>query len=560
MNIKPVNSILRSWSIKRVLTVGALLATANGCEDVEINGEDRRPPLNGPPATSSTCTDTSQPVPECDWTTTPIKGGSKQLRALTVHKQLHVALQVKGDVNLGGKKISATETSGFVAKLTPDGKHIWSKGCKNIESLPSIAANKDDDVVFIASAKNNNTLTTCLEHLSGNPIPAPQNLSYVHAGQGGDPQNAIDPSSLHPTLSFGDVTLLPAPRLSFIVKFDENGTYRWHQIFKGLQIRTEFDDQQNLIVSGYENGVSDECKGDECIANHDGTTEGSWFISKFSANGNRLWTKRFPTQDDASKPIDRLMHAVAPSGEIFVAASFTSIVDILNHQLESVGERDVFIVRLIPEKTDGPGGRETVKVDEMRQIVGQSDMTLTDITVAEDGLPIVIGTFKGLLEYKDDPPGDESTLSKGDKFRVFMAKPLTKSKSPVFLKLIGIMSDPSINLKPFDLMVQRDDLNDPQVYPLKSDILVSGVLKEPTDNCPLVPTSALLRYTSLGEWIEDVPVPDVNGPTPLNIDIASEGRIFIGGNLSPTCNIGVSDEDLYVGYKDIKINSDDDDP
>lgn len=505
----------RHWMSQ--ITLCVLLTALGGCT-VEISAtlrnSDETLPNNAPQCATLSYFD------ECDGTKPPVKSSSVQIEGIAANpkEDVFLAFRVQGSNTFGGQQIITD--SRFVSKLKSTGEHIWSKGCANLEANSSIAVNNAGDVAFVAGIRDSTTLNHCLHTLRGDVTFNPPTLNYLYADLINVQEPISDFAALTPKGSVGpEMNVLDTPDRglppsSLLVKLDQNGNYVWDAIFNGHDMIAKFDGD-HVIVSGHEDGSTADCAakygfpvkgvGWRGCVNHDGTTEASWFVSKFDGQGQRLWTQRFSKPLNQPEPIDTFVHAVAPSGDVFVAGSFRSSVHILGETFQSSGERDVFIAHLTPDGGD---------IDMISQITGNETVTVTDMMVAFDGLPVVVGSFSGTLNVQNDPKNTIESLD--SELRAYATKPDTKNSG--FLKLIGVLKDPKY-IKP-------------RVYAAKSEILVSGVQPKFAEGCAKM-SHYLLVFDRWGQPSKPpLPMPPVNDLSSPNIATSPNGTVFVGGNLA----------------------------
>lgn len=250
----------------------------------------------------------------------------------------------RGAVDLGGGLLqSASEADVFVAKLDASGNHLWSKHFGDASSTQGAGAVAVDAM--------------------GSMLVAGFFVGSVDFGGG-------------PQASTGSFD-------AFVAKLDVKGKYLWSKSFGSVNTSAgagavAVDGAGNIVLAGTFIGAVDLGGGQ--LKSGSGSDV---FIAKLDANGKHLWSKNFGAVDSLSP----LGVAVDGSGNIVLAGSFSGALDLGGTPLASVGDDDVFLVKL-----DGNGNHKwsTSFGDANKQLAGA-------VGVDEVGNIALSGTFRGTL-------------------------------------------------------------------------------------------------------------------------------------------------------------------
>ena len=217
----------------------------------------------------------------------------------------HRGLVEDREADLGGAPLNAagggTTVDTFVAKLGPDGAHLWSKrlGTMNVYAFPAVTVDS-----------------------GGNVIVADPFLGQLDLGGG-----------LLTSQGSQDI---------FVVKFDPGGAHLWSKRFGDEKDQSgcilKADSTGNLFLVGVFAGQIDLGGGALIAVGSDDT-----FLVKLDPNGGHLWSQRFgaPNQVTASSDL-----AVDPTGSILLAGGFTGQVNFGGWSLVSAGKKDIFLMKL----------------------------------------------------------------------------------------------------------------------------------------------------------------------------------------------------------------------
>ncbi len=216
-----------------------------------------------------------------------------------------------GTANFGGGDLAASGSDVFVAKLDPNGVHLWSRRAG--DALDQYGAGVAADPL-------------------GNVVLAGSFYGTVDTGNG-------------PLTSAGSTDLL-------LAAFDDDGTPLWSRRFgdASTQVATgvAVGDSRNLVVTGYFSGAVDF--GETPL-----TSAGlaDFFVAKFDAAGNHMMSQKF---GDATNQL-----AIEVDVDAFdvpvVFGEFNGTVDFGTGALTSAGSQDVVLARLdfsVPVDVESP--------------------------------------------------------------------------------------------------------------------------------------------------------------------------------------------------------------
>lgn len=239
--------------------------------------------------------------------------------AVDADGQVVVAGGLMGSVDFGGGLLStAGNFNAFVAKLTPDGAHVFS-------------------TVFGVNAYTKAT---------GVAVGAHGEIALTGVSNG-----AVDFG--------GGSTHEPLRDNAFLVSFAPDGTYRWsHQFgtdmstyavdFDEAPAAVAFDGSGNVVVTGSYSGTTDFGGGPLTSV---GTSD--VFVAKFAPTGAHVWSRRF---GDENQQIASAL-AIDARGHVVVAGLFLGTIELDDGPLTSGGASDVFIAQLSADGTRARGER-----------------------------------------------------------------------------------------------------------------------------------------------------------------------------------------------------------
>ncbi|MBW2454138.1 MAG: hypothetical protein JRI68_06495 [Deltaproteobacteria bacterium] len=208
-----------------------------------------------------------------------------------------------GAVDFGeGAKTGGVGDDGFVAKYDPLGGLHWA-------------------VVFGGSGALN-----------------PQSVAFDSAGQ------VVVVGTLNGQADCGQDSVTSIAHDAFVARFSGDlGTCLSNQLYGGagdqLLESLAIDSHGNLVMAGDFGGTVDFGGGTLTAASWD-----SPLLVKLSGGLDHWWSQAFGDAATTS----RNLAAVAPTGHVIMAGSFTSSVDFGGGALTSAGERDIYVAKFLP--------------------------------------------------------------------------------------------------------------------------------------------------------------------------------------------------------------------
>jgi hypothetical protein len=208
-----------------------------------------------------------------------------------------------GTTDFGGGGITSAETDAFVAKYSPFGVHLWSKG---------FGSGSRDSASDVATDASGNVV------ISG----------FFGLIAGG-------------TIDFGGGPLVSAGNADiFVVELDGSGTHLWSHGFGGTDqeqgnaIATSSDG--SVTVAGLIRSGTDFGGG---VLNAAGLNDA--FVARFDASGVHQWSQRFGgTASESANGV-----AVDPADAVLLTGDFASPTDFGGGPLTSAGANDVFLAK-----------------------------------------------------------------------------------------------------------------------------------------------------------------------------------------------------------------------
>lgn len=365
---------------------------------------------------------------------------SKQFGDAGPQAGLAVAVDSAGSVILGGSSNNAISFGGppmvqgaFVAKLTGEGDHVWSKSlgggpCGFLHSsVEAVAMTPQDDIVVAGSY--------CGSINFGDGAIASQTpnlqdafLAKLRASDGsakvsdgfwgrvfGDGQaqyardvavdgvgNILFAGDFYGTLDLGLGSLSSAgERDIYLAKFTATGTVVWNEAFGDSASQTvhglTVDNLGGPIVTGSFEGTVDFGGGNVTAVGFDG------LIFKYSTGGEHQWSKTFGS--DAEEQSGRAV-AVDSDNNVLLAGNFHGSIDLGAGPVTSAGMEDVFLAKLT----------STGAVSWNKRFGDDKDQFATGIAVAASGECVITGWAQGTIDF-----GAGSLTSAGE-HDLFLAK------------------------------------------------------------------------------------------------------------------------------------------
>ncbi len=323
--------------------------------------------------------------------------------------------EVAGSADFGGGSLtSAGAEDIFVAKLDPDGNHLWSKifgsaspnqmgvgiaadsagnvlvtghflGSANFGGAASISSDGQQDV-FVAK------LTSVGDHV--------WSQSFGDAGAQFGSSVAVDAlgnvlltGSFYSTIWFGGATLTSAGDDDiFLAKLDAAGNHLFSQRFGSVGSQSgqdvKVDSSGSVLLTGTFYGAVDF--GGGVLT----STSSDVFGAKFDATGNHLWSKRFG--DNGEQYGGGV--ATDPAGDLLLTGHFQGAMDFGGGALTSAGDNDIFVAKL-----DSAGNHLFSK-----RFGSTANDAGASIAVTNAGAAVVTGRFQGTVDF-----GSASLTSSG---------------------------------------------------------------------------------------------------------------------------------------------------
>lgn len=342
--------------------------------------------------------------------------GSNQFRyghalAVDAAGEIVVAGEFQGTIDFGGGALIAKNTDTFLARLSADGEHVWSKGFKSDNSsYPGAVAFDAGGNVVIGGH-----FTTALDLGGGALVSAGGNDAFIGkfspAGvhqwsqRFGDfdmqhiaalvtdaANNVYISGGFYGTINFGNGALASAGDGDvFLARLDPKGTVVWSKRFgdaKLQQMRDMVIDSKGRISLGGDLYGKIDLGGGPI-----GDTEFHSFVAQVDTSGNHLWSQ-LVSDGHAS------LHGIAVDGfdSVLMAGRFYTDGDFGGGKLVSEGSSDIFLVKL------GPGGQH-VWSQRFGDFQAQDGF---DVAGSATGSVAVTGSFAGGINFGGGP-----TNSKG---------------------------------------------------------------------------------------------------------------------------------------------------
>ena len=267
-----------------------------------------------------------------------------------------------GSIDLGGGVLtSAGGDDAFVAKLDPNGNHLWSLrfGDASAQGATGVAVDAVGNVFvtgyFSGAVDFGGGALTSAGGQDVFVVRLDANGNHVWSRRFGNSSNqagagvAVDPSgnvllvgTFSGSIDFGGGSLTSAGSTDvFVAQLDAAGVHSWSRIFGDASAQTgvavAVDGDGNVFATGAFSGTVDFGGGGLTSA---GSTDA--FLVKLSAAGVHAWSKRF---GDASGQTGIAL-AVDASGSPVCAGSFAGSVSFGGGTFTSAGSTDGFVAKL----------------------------------------------------------------------------------------------------------------------------------------------------------------------------------------------------------------------
>lgn len=316
-----------------------------------------------------------------------------------------------GPIDLGGGPlVSSGGPDMFVAKLDPQGKHIWSKGFGSGQTLAAARATLDPtgEVLItgyfygavnlgggVLTSKAGADLFIVKLDSDGNHIWSKQfggaGDQYGNGIATGTDGALVVTGSFGGTIDFGGTLLSSAGGSDiFVAKLDPAGVHIWSKRFGDFadgQIGNSLavDKSGGVYLGGALSGTVNF--GGKVPLSAEGN--GDAFVAKLDANGGHLWSTRFG--NGANQLVNGI--AIDPPGNVSFVGSFDGAIDFGGGELTSLGAADGFIAKL-----------EASGAHIFSRRFGDVDSQVAS-SVAVDvlGDSFVTGTFSGAIDLGGGP-------------------------------------------------------------------------------------------------------------------------------------------------------------
>ena len=324
---------------------------------------------------------------------------------------VYVTGNFKGSINFGGGALSAAGTlfaDVFLAKLTSDGSHVWSKnfGDTNVQNAQGLAVDTAGDVVIAGFFQNDvnfggNTLTsaglndmfvakftTAGAHQWSRQIgdAADQNGRAVAMDTTGNVYLAGDVVGTI-NVGLGAMTATGAPS-ALVAKFDALGNAAWAKLSTGAAMSKAVAGAIAVGSNG-DVAVGGSFRGAFDLGGTPATSAGSddAFVTLLTSAGAHTYTKTFG--DSQSQTVTGV--AIAPNGEVFAAGNFSGSIDLeTGMPMTSAGAFDGFLARL-----DSKGCPAWLRTYPGPMVTSMKAMALDPTT----GGVALTGSFNGSADF-----------------------------------------------------------------------------------------------------------------------------------------------------------------
>lgn len=327
-----------------------------------------------------------------------------------------------GTIDFGGGALtSAGNFDIFVAKFGSDGTHIWSKrfGDWDNQEPYAVAVDAAGNVIITGYFESYVDFGGGPLECAGAPDIFVAKLgpdgAHLWSKRFGDNGSQLSRSVAVDALGnvfitgffwgsfdFGGGALTCAGGEDiFIAKFGSDGAHRWSKRFGDMDYQeanaVAVDATGNVIVTGWFFGAVDF--GGGALTSADSM---DIFIAEFGSDGAHLWSKRFGDGDDQEAK------AVAADalGDVIVTGSLEGTVDFGGGALRSAGAKDIFVAKF---------GSDGAYLWSERFGDGSDQMAYA-IAADNGGNALVAGYFAGAVDF-----GGGALTSAGG-YDVFLAK------------------------------------------------------------------------------------------------------------------------------------------
>ncbi len=315
-----------------------------------------------------------------------------------------VGCRCTGTIDFGGGPLEGEGALDVaIAKLDPSGNHVWSRrfGGPEQTRLEDLTVDADGNVIMtgffrgtvdfgggaITSAGWDDVFVAKLD-ASGNHVfssgfgSAGAELGYaVTTDRAG---NILLTGHLGGSADFGGGTLTGTSGDAFLVKLDPGGAHLWSRHYgeakpqNGGDIVT--DAAGNIYFLGSFQGIIDFGGGPLESAGINDV-----FLAKLDGAGEHIWSKRFGDFENQNGKYA----ALDAAGNLTIAGSFESTIDLGGTTLTSIGETDGFVAKL-----DASGSHLW-----SRHFGGPGDEYSTALTTDLTGNVLVVSNSSGGIDF-----------------------------------------------------------------------------------------------------------------------------------------------------------------
>jgi hypothetical protein len=354
---------------------------------------------------------------------------------------LWIAGAFSDTMDLGGSVLEAVDgLDAFVARLAPDGGHLWSHsyGSTRDQSAGRLRIDGDGDVIVSGGFNGPIDLgggeffvdwdfpsvflakfTPAGEHVWSTALTGTVNGSTMTLDSLGAP---ILTGGFRDGLSHGDQFVLSAGLDDIFLARDSpaNGSTLLFQSYgdaksqHGYDVAVDLED--NLVLTGYFEGTVD-LGGAPLTVN---AQVGDAYLASIDADGQHRWSRAFGGAGfDYGTGL-----AVAPGGDVLLTGVFETKIDLGGGPLSSAGDRDLFVARFT-------GDGEHVW---SRRFGDAGTQQYIGVAVDARGDVVLYGAFEGAIDFGGGP-----LVSAGGN-DVFMVK-LDASGEHVWSRRAGDVAD-----------------------------------------------------------------------------------------------------------------------
>ena len=324
-----------------------------------------------------------------------------------------------GSIDLGGGPLSCAGYNDiFVGKLSPSGKHQWSKhfGDANSQRARTVATDSNGNVVLAGSCEGSTDFgggalvsagkdDVCVAKLDSTGLhqwskrygDAASQLAYAITTDGAG--NVIVAGELWGSIDFGgDLLTSKGQEDVFVAKLGPSGQHQWSKRFGeggGQYLRSiATDGAGNVLLAGFFKGTID-FGGGLLTAVGDSST----FVAKLNPAGEHIWSNAYYNGGANGVTTDS-------SNNVLLAGVFMGGTDFGGGQLLSAGSIDVYVAKLSPSgqhvwsKRFGDSGKQDLEA----------------LAIDAAGNVVVAGPFEGSIDFGG---GSLQSVGKND---IYVAK------------------------------------------------------------------------------------------------------------------------------------------